>query len=512
MIDTEALRKKILDLAVRGKLVPQNPDDEPASVLLQKIAEEKKRLVKEGKIKKQKKLPEIMEEEIPFEIPESWEWVRFGEIFDIGSARRIHKTDWQKEGIPFFRGRELVKLIKTGEPQAEIFITRDLYEKNKEKGGVPQKDDLLVTAVGTIGKVYVVKGTKPFYYKDAYILRFNNFGKLYPLFFKYLIESPFEQNFIKNGSMRTTVAQLTIIKANRMLCPFPPLAEQKCIVKKIDELLSQLDIIDDLQSQYSDNTSALKQKLLDVAIRGNLVPQDPADEPASVLLKKIAEEKKKLVKEGKIKKDKKTGYIQKEGNSWFEYIGKSRTCIDDEIPFEIPNNWAWVRLNELGNYKKGPFGSALTKSMFVPKGPHSVKVYEQKNAIQKDWKLGSYYITDKYYHEKMTGFTVNPGDVIVSCAGTIGETYIMPEDIELGIINQALMRMQIYKPMNVEYFLMYFDYSIKEYARQKSKGSAIKNIPPFAIFKRILFPMPPLNEQKRILSKLSELEAAVSRI
>ena len=143
--------------------------------------------------------------------------------------------------------------------------------------------------------------------------------------------------------------------------------------------------------------------------------------------------------------------------------------------------------------------------MFIPKAPDAVKVYEQKNAIQKDHTLGDYYISRKYFNEKMSGFSVNPGDIIVSCAGTIGETYILPEGIEEGIINQALMRMTIFSTINIDYFLMYFDYVIKQAARADSKGSAIKNIPPFEIFKNLLFPLPPIEEQKRIIDKLKEI-------
>ena len=148
--------------------------------------------------------------------------------------------------------------------------------------------------------------------------------------------------------------------------------------------------------------------------------------------------------------------------------------------------------------------------MFVSKSDSSIKVYEQKNAIQKDATLGNYYITKKYYEEKMSGFTVNSGDIIVSCAGTIGETYVMPDNIELGIINQALMKMEIFAPINIDYFLLYFDYVLKQSAKDSSKGSAIKNIPPFDIFKNLLLPLPPLSEQQRIVNKLKELEPYIN--
>ena len=239
----------------------------------------------------------------------------------------------------------------------------------------------------------------------------------------------------------------------------------------------------------------LRQAVLQAAIQGKLTQQLPEDGNAETLLSKIKEEKEKLIKEKKIKKEKAFAPIN-----------------EAEIPFEIPDNWKWVRFGNLGNYKKGPFGSALTKSMFVPKGSNSIKVYEQKNAIQKDASLGSYYITREYFESKMMGFEVFPGDVIVSCAGTIGESYILPAKIEQGIINQALMRMRIFEPMYLPYFLMYFDFVLKKDARNSSKGSAIKNIPPFEILKNYLIPIPPLSEQHRIVARVEELMSKIDEL
>ncbi len=179
-------------------------------------------------------------------------------------------------------------------------------------------------------------------------------------------------------------------------------------------------------------------------------------------------------------------------------------CIDSELPFEIPNGWEWVRMNELGIYRKGPFGSSLTKAMFVPKSETSIKVYEQKNAIQKDYRLGEYYISqDKY--KSMQSFNVQPNDIIVSCAGTIGETYLLPKEAPVGIINQALMRVCLYHLPLSDFWQIYFDYVLIKEAKMKGAGSAIKNIPPFEYLKAILVPLPPEAEQKRIVKCYSEL-------
>ena len=241
--------------------------------------------------------------------------------------------------------------------------------------------------------------------------------------------------------------------------------------------------------------SDLRQSVLQAAMQGKLTTQKAEDGDARGLLLAIREEKEKLVKEKKIKKEKPLLPI-----------------TDEEIPFDIPENWVWCRLGDLGNYKKGPFGSALTKSKFVNKGIDTIKVYEQKNVIKKNKNIGSYYITKEYFDAKMQGFEVHSGDILVSCAGTIGETYILPEDIEQGIINQALMRIRLSELVYAPYFLLYFDYVLKENAKADSNGSAIKNIPPFNILKKYAFALPPLPEQQRIVARVEALMKEIDEL
>ena len=246
------------------------------------------------------------------------------------------------------------------------------------------------------------------------------------------------------------------------------------------------------------DTKALRQKILDLAIHGKLVPQDPNDEPASVLLERIKAEKERLIKEGKIKRSKKSAKT-------------ADTPHYENVPFEVPESWMWCKLDDLAFYKKGPFGSSLTKAMFVPKGKDTYKVYEQKNAIQKDHKLGSYYIsTEKYC--SLSGFAVHPNDIIVSCAGTIGETYVLPQNIQEGIINQALMLIRLYNREIEGFYLLYFDFILKQEAYKESKGTAIKNIPPFDVLKNFFIPIPPKEEQKRILSEVDKWMSFVDDI
>ena len=256
----DRLRKSVLQLAVEGKLVEQDPNDEQASVLLERIREERAQLIKEKKIKKPKGgesviycgsngfryekrgngEPVCIDDEIPFEIPESWEWARLGSVVNIVSARRVHQSDWKSSGIPFYRAREIVKLASGDEILDPLYISEELYEKLKEDG-VPKSGDLMVTGVGTIGTSYIVKEADLFYYKDASVLCFENRYGIYAEYLQLALQSPDMTMQIRNASSGTTVATITMKNAVDFVLPIPPLAEQRRIVAKVDEILSLID-------------------------------------------------------------------------------------------------------------------------------------------------------------------------------------------------------------------------------------------------------------------------------
>lgn len=232
----------------------------------------------------------------------------------------------------------------------------------------------------------------------------------------------------------------------------------------------------------------LKQSILLEAFEGKLVEHFLTDKYVEKSLSLIEFQKKQLIEKYQVRSEP-------------EY----KVITNGEKLFNIPEHWEWKRIGELGVYKKGPFGSALTKSIFVKKSYNTIKVYEQQNAIKKDIHLGNYYITNEYFESKMKGFEISAGDIIVSCAGTIGESYVIPNNFEKGIINQALMRMTLVEEINKNYFLLYFDFILKKMSNKLSSGSAIKNIPPFEIFKQLVIPLPPIEEQQRIVDKIEEL-------
>ena len=253
----ERLKKSILQEAVQGKLVPQDPSDEPAEALLERIRAEKQRLIKEGKIKKDKHesvifrrdnshyekldgMERCIDDELPFEIPENWCWCRLKSIVNVVSARRVHQSDWRSEGVPFYRAREIGKLADTGSVENELFITEALYTEFSSSG-VPHPGDLMVTAVGTLGKTYIVKDSDRFYYKDASVICFENFGKITPAYLKLLMYSPYMEDQIKQNSAGTTVGTITIVKANEYLIPLPPLTEQQRIVDQAERLQIHID-------------------------------------------------------------------------------------------------------------------------------------------------------------------------------------------------------------------------------------------------------------------------------
>ena len=250
------LRKSILQEAIQGKLVPQIPEERTAQELLEQIRQEKQKLVKEGKLKKfalsdsviykgddnkyfekNGKTEQDITDEIPFEIPNNWEWCRIGSVLNIWSARRVHEKDWRTSGIPFYRAREISKMADCGHVDNDLFIEQSLYDEFS-KSGVPQIGDLMMTAVGTLGKTYVVETKNPFYYKDGSVLCIGNPFRLNPYYLKLFFESFAFTNQYLSESDGTTVATLTMVRLNRYLIPIPPLMEQTRIVEKIKAVTS----------------------------------------------------------------------------------------------------------------------------------------------------------------------------------------------------------------------------------------------------------------------------------
>lgn len=488
----EQLKLSILQSAFQGKLTGECLPNETADDLYQQIQSEKQRLISEKKVKKEKSLPEISADEIPFDIPDNWRWCYVGDLF-------LHNTGKAQNSSGSTNGT-IRKFITTsnlywGEFDFTKVKEMPFTDTELERCTV-KKGDLLVCEGGDCGRSAVwdydeevciqnhVHRLRP--YRDVNIYYF------YYLFYLY-------KNTGRLRGKGVAIQGLSNEAIHKVVLPLAPLEEQHRIVAKIEELLPLVDryavAYEKLEQFNAKFPEDMKKSILQYAIQGKLVEQRPEEGTGEELYQQIQTEKQRLIKEGKIKKEKPLPEI-----------------AEDEKPYDIPDNWTWVRFGDLGSYKKGPFGSAITKSMFVPKGNGAIKVYEQKNAIQKDATLGDYYIRRDYFESKMKGFEVFPGDIIVSCAGTIGETYVMPDKFEQGIINQALMRMKIFEPLYIPYFLTFFDFVLKKNARSGSKGSAIKNIPPFEILKNYLVPIPPLAEQKRIVAKLEEILPLCERL
>ena len=477
--DAQALREKILDLAMRGKLVKQDPNDEPASVLLEKIKAEKAELVKEGKIKKSKALPEITDGEKPFDIPDSWEWVRLGEVFDVTSSKRVMKKEWQNEGIPFYRAREIVS-IKNNRPLKDpIFLNESTYNEKIKVSGVPKVNDILLTGVGTLGIPYIVKDNKKFYFKDGNIIWLKNISDINSQYLSYYIQSPYMVKEINNGR-GTTVATLTIIRAKDLMIPLPPLEEQSRIAAKIAQLFALLRKVESSTQQYAKLQTLLKSKVLDLAMRGKLVEQDPNDEPASVLLKKIKAEKEQLTKEKKIKKSKPLPPI-----------------TDEEKPFEIPDSWEWVRLGEVITILRG--GS-----------PRPIKKYLTNDPNGINWiKIGDSETTSQYIEhaaEKIIPEGLNKtrevhkGDFLLSNSMSFGRPYILKID---GAVHDGWLILSNYEQLfNIDYlYYLLSSTFINQQFIALATGSTVKNLNRERVANTIAV-IPPLDEQKRIVKKI----------
>ena len=364
-MDTKALRQKILDLAIRGKLVPQDPNDEPASVLLERIRAEKQQMVKDGKLKPKdikndtiifkgednlhyEKFPDgsmkCIEDEIPFELPQGWEWARIRNISTVKGGKRLPK------GMSFSESPTDHAYIRVTDMKNNTVITTDLryitddvYEKIKNY--TISKDDLYVTIAGTIGVVGEVPDELNGMNLTENAVKITDIT-INKTFLCLLIQSEFVQQQFVDKTHQVAMPKLALERILSTLIPICPISEQLSIISKFNELSLLVNDIQENKQELIDTISLTKSKILDLAIRGKLVPQDPNDEPASVLLERIRTEKEELIKQGKIKRDKKESVIFRgDDNSYYEKIGDEVRCIDNELPYNIPENWAWKRLS-----------------------------------------------------------------------------------------------------------------------------------------------------------------------
>ena len=477
MIDTQAIRSKILDLAMRGQLTEQLPEDGTAEELYQQILEEKQKLIKEGKIKKEKPLPEITDKEIPFEIPENWKWVRLKELCTKIVDGDHNPPAGVKEATSYLMlsAQNINRGTLTNLDNVR-YLSADVFEEENKRTKL-EVDDVLLTIVGTIGRSCVYQGGFNISFQRSVAVITT---LIYCKFLKYAFDIPFIQNFMIDNATGAAQLGFYLNKLEKLLIPLPPNTEQKRIVKKIEQALSVLDTIDELQSQYADNLTALKSKLIDAAIQGKLTEQLPEDGTAEELYQQIQEEKQKLIKEGKIKKQKPLPEI-----------------TDEEIPFDIPDNWKWTRFADILDVRDGTHDTPK----YVTDGiPLVTSKNLRKGLIDfESAKLISYEDAKQINNRSR----VDDGDILLAMIGTIGNPVLVKKDREFSIKNMALFKPIDSNLLDMSYVLYYLK-NEERVMQEKARGG----LQPFVSLKFLrtsIIPLPPLAEQKRIVQKLNEL-------
>ena len=510
-MDTKALRQKILDLAIRGKLVPQDPNDEPASVLLERIRAEKQQMVKDGKLKaKDIKNDTVIfkgddnlhyeqfadgtvkeyENELPFEIPSNWVWCNLGMLFshNTGKALNASKTD----GVS-------LTYITTSNVYWNSFELDNLKimpftESEIEKCTV-KKGDLLVCEGGDIGRAAIWQFDNEIRIQN-HLHRLRPYDRIYTKFYYYIMYL-----YKANGRINGNGIGLQGLSSNALhniIVPAPPVEEQKRIVDSIDSVLSLIEQIESHKQSLSSQIDNIKSKILDLAIRGKLVPQNPNDEPASVLLERIRAEKEELIKQGKIKRDKKESVIFKgDDNSYYEKIGDEITCIDDELPFEIPVNWCWARL------------SSFTE-VIMGSSPRSQDICRDSNYTefhQGKINFSDCLLKESNQYTKNISKVAPKNSVLLCVRAPVGEVNITDREICIG---RGLSSIHAYDKIQSN-FLFYWLKTQKHVLVNKSTGSTFSAITVDTV-KKILLPIPPITEQLRITQKILDLNSNIESI
>jgi len=479
-MNAQQLRNSILQEAIEGRLVPQDPNDEPASELLERIREEKKRLVKEGKLKK-KDLEEtpISEDEKPFEIPESWEWVRLNNIIFPPKYGTSNKSSLQGE----------VPVLRMGNIQdGEIVFDKLVFSNNQTDNDKYNliAGDLLFNRTNSaelVGKTGIYRGQQKAIYA-GYLILLRPIGTNSE-YLNYVLGSSYARSYCKE--VKTIGVQQCNINAEKIstfVIPLPPLAEQKRIVAKIEELLPKVeeygkaqDALDKLNEELPEK---LKKSILQEAIEGRLVPQDPNDEPASVLLNRIREEKKRLVKEGKLKKK-----------------DLEETPIsEDEKPFEIPESWEWVRMQDVIEFVNG---RAYKRDELLDKGKY--KVLRVGNFFTNEsWYYSDLELPDEKYCYK--------DDLLYAWSASFGPKIW---DGDKTIFHYHIWNVKYNKNILFRDYLFYFFLIDKESIKSATTGSTMVHVSMENMKPRLL-PLPPLAEQKRIVAKIEEVFAEIDKL
>ena len=517
----QQLKNSILQMAVQGKLVPQDANDEPASVLLERIRKEKEQLIKDGKIKKNKKEsyifrgadnlhyeqigksePVCIADELPFDIPDSWEWCKLKDVAFVNGGFAFKSTDFINKGTRVIRISDFNEngFINTK-------IVRHKYDDSLESFLLQKKNILLCMTGGTVGKSYFVTTLDEPMITNQRVATIKIFGALEE-YVNLVILSPITQKLI-NNKKNSTNDNISIDTINNFIIPLPPLKEQERIVERFGfiETFIQLYRINETKLLTLNNSfpESFKKSILQEAIQGKLVPQDENDEPASVLLERIRAEKQKLIAEGKIKKDKNESVIFRRDNSHYEKLNGIELCVDEEIPFEIPESWEWVRLKNLvkKEIKRGKSPEYSVSS--------NIQVFAQKCNVKAggiDMTLAKYLdntVFPKYPKEEY----MRDSDIVVNSTGngTLGRIGMFHDSdrINKNIIvpDSHVTVIRTLKFLLADYIFYVLNY-YQPYLEKSCSGSTNQTELKPAVISELFIPVPPINEQRRIVNKLSK--------
>ena len=517
-MDTKALRQKILDLAIRGKLVPQDPNDEPASVLLERIRAEKQQMVKDGKLKAKdikndsviflgddslhyEKFPDgtikCIEDEIPFELPEGWEWTRLSNIasFFGGKTPPTSKAEYWGNEYLWITSKDMKsKYIDSSQIS--------LSKKGAEIMQIIKPDTLLLVARSGILRhtlpVAILKQQATINQDIKAISLYDS--SLVEFVYSYLkgMESRILLKYTKSG---TTVENINFDEFKQIIIPLPPKAEQIQIIQKINTLVSFIESIEFDKTDLQATIQLTKSKILDLAIKGKLVPQNPDDEPASVLLDHIRAEKEELIRQGKIKRDKKESVIFRgDDNSYFENIENKKVDINDEIPFNLPQGWAWTRLQMICD-------KLVDGAHNPPKGENHKTDYIMLSStnINNDTLVEMQkvrYLNKQAFEKENNRTNVKVGDILFTSVGSLGRSCIYAGNYNLCFQRSvSVISTLIYN----SYLKYYFDSPLfQNKVNHEATGTAQKGFYLNQLANCIIA-IPPLNEQKRIADKVSQL-------